>query len=66
VAVPALVLFAYVGDGARFNPFAPVTLVVHGVNAEPVYVMVDWHETTVVDVARLMVSEPLTSVDSRL
>jgi hypothetical protein len=66
VAVPAFVLLVYEGAGARLRALGPVTLVVHGVKPEPVYVMVCWHVTTVVVAARLIVSAPLMSVDSRL
>jgi hypothetical protein len=50
-----LVFDEYVADGVAESPPAPVTLTVHGVRAEPVYVADAGHVMVVVEVARAIV-----------
>jgi len=60
VPVPTLVFDEYVAVGVRLSPPAPVTATVHGVCAEPVYVWLAVHVTTVEDdaLAIAKVAEP--------
>jgi hypothetical protein len=55
VAVPTVVFDEYVAVGVADRPPAPVTLTVHGVRAEPVYVAEAGQVMVVVDVARAIV-----------
>jgi len=52
-------LFVYVGVAVIAVRPAPVTVAVHGVTAEPVYVAAT-HVIVVVDVAGVIVNEPFT------
>ena len=57
VAVPALVLPEYATVVEVDKPPAPVTVAVHGVNADPVNTTEPGHDTTVTDVALEIVND---------
>jgi hypothetical protein len=65
VAVPAFVLFVYVGVTDSFRPPAPVAVAVQGVRSEPVYVVgVSGQDTAVVEGALLITNVALLLLGS--
>ena len=62
VAAPTFVLFVYVGVTDALRPPAPVAVAVHGVSGEPVYVVAEVGQVTVVSELALLISNVLLSL----